>query len=107
MGDDTDRLPDLAVYLVGRGGRIPDRVPDMIFEIVSETRSDQRRDYDEKHEEYERIGVTEYVIVDRFRHTVTVLRLVDGEFNETVLGPDDVYSSPLLPGLRLPLKDVI
>ena len=105
--DDADRLPDIAVYLTGGTGRLPDRVPDLIFEIVSQGSKDRKRDYEEKRSEYERIGVREYVIVDRFDHRLTVLRLEQATFVETVLQPSDHYSTPLLPGLEIPLSGII
>lgn len=107
VGDDTDRLPDIAVYLAGDDVTLPDRVPDLVFEIVSEGKKARVRDYDEKREEYEQIGVKEYVIVDRFNHQATVLRLTGGGFSESTLGPDDTYSTPLLPGLEIPLAGVL
>ena len=57
--------------------------------------------------EYERIGVREYVIVDRFDHRLLILRLEAGRYTETELGPDDSYTTPLLPGLEIPLADII
>lgn len=105
--ESTDRIPDIAVYLHGKEGRMPERAPDMVFEIVSEATKDRRRDYEEKREEYERIGVSEYVIVDRFDHRLTVLTLNDGVYSENILGADDVYASQLLPGLEIPLKGII
>lgn len=105
--DDTDRLPDIAVYLTGGSGQLPDRVPDLIFEIVSQGVKDRKRDYEEKRAEYEKIGVQEYVIVDRFDHRVTILKLEQGGFVETILNSDDSYSSPLLPHLEIPLADII
>jgi Uma2 family endonuclease len=105
--DDTDRLPDIAVYLTGGTGRLPDRVPELIFEIVSQGSKDRKRDYEEKRSEYERIGVQEYVIVDRFDHRLTVLCLEEATFVETVLQPSDQYSTLLLPGLEIPLSGII
>ena len=107
VDDDTDRLPDIAVYLTGGSGRLPKRIPDLIFEIVSQTARDRRRDYEEKRTEYERIGVREYIIVDRFQHTLTVLSLVKDSYKQNVLGPNDLYTTPLLPGLEIPLVNVI
>ncbi len=110
VDEDTDRIPDIAVYLKSAGSeppRLPDRIPDLIFEIVSPGRANRRRDYDEKRDEYERLGVSEYVIVDRFDHEVTVLRLVDGKYDEQILKPSDTYRSPLLPGLEIPLQSII
>lgn len=109
IDEDTDRIPDIAVYLRTRseGQPIPDRVHELIFEIVSPGRANRRRDYDEKRDEYERLGVLEYVIVDRFDHEVTVLRLVEGKYQEQLLKPADLYRSPLLPGLEIPLQSII
>ncbi len=105
IDEDTDRLPDIAVYLRSQNepSKLPDRVPELIFEIVSPGRANCRRDYDEKRDEYERVGVLEYVIVDRFNHEVTVLQLVDDHYHEETLKPRDTYRTPLLPGLEIPL----
>ncbi|HUG91907.1 MAG TPA: Uma2 family endonuclease [Planctomycetaceae bacterium] len=106
---ETDRIPDIQVYLRSNPDPrpFPDRVADMIFESVSEDRRDRDRDYRDKRDEYEQIGVREYVIIDRFEHKLTVLRLKGRRYVETVLGPDDVYTSPLLPGLAVPLNGII
>ena len=109
IDEDTDRLPDIAVYLRSQNepSKLPDRIPELIFEIVSPGRANRRRDYDEKRDEYERIGVSEYVIVDCFDHEVTVLRLVDGHYHEELLKPRDTYRTTLLPGLEIPLQVII
>lgn len=111
VDEETDRLPDIAVDLKTNDPdppRLPNRVPELIFEIVSPGRTNRRRDYDEKRDEYERLGVLEYIIiVDRFDHEVTVLRLVDGKYQEQLLKPADIYRSPLLPGLEIPLQAII
>ena len=107
VGEETDRIPDLAVYLVGGSGNLPERVPDLIFEIVSKGKKNRDRDYAEKREDYEGIGVKEYVIVDRFDRRLTVLRLVGDSFSESTLGPDDTYTTPLLPGLEIPLQGIL
>jgi Uma2 family endonuclease len=105
----TDRIADIAVYLRSSAGKKkqPDRVPDVIFEIVSAGPHNRRRDYEEKRDDYGRFGVREYVIVDGFQHTVTVLRLSESGYEESSLGADDAYTSPLLPGLEIRLKDVL
>ena len=108
--DDTDRIADIAVFLrqvPARTGRFPHWVPDIVFEIVSAGWENRRRDYEVKRDEYERIGVREYVIVDRFDHLVTVLTLTDGRYVQQCLGPNDSYTSPQLPGLTIPLQEVI
>ena len=51
--------------------------------------------------------MSEYVIVDRFDHRLTVLTLNDGVYSESIFGADDVYVSQLLPGLEIPLEGII
>lgn len=105
---DTDRSPDIAVYLVSESPPlIPDRVPDLIFEIVSGTRRDRERDYDVKRAAYEKLGVREYVIVDRFRRGVLVLENSLEGFRERHLTPSDRYETPLLPGFSVELSEVL
>jgi Uma2 family endonuclease len=105
--DEDDRLPDICVYLKASasGKRVPERVPDMIFEIVSENLADQERDYIDKREEYHRIGVREYVIIDRFKREALVLTWRQEDYAEQVFVADAVYTSPLLPGLAIPLAE--
>jgi Uma2 family endonuclease len=80
----TDRIPDIAVYLRSTKEPPPlaERVPELIFEIVSPGWENRCRDYQEKRAEYERLGVLEYVIVDRHDQRVTVLRLVERKYQE-------------------------
>jgi Uma2 family endonuclease len=105
--DDDDRLPDICVYLKASasGERVPERVPDIIFEIVSENLADQERDYIDKREEYHRIGVREYVIIDRFKRAALVLTWRPDDYAEQVLAETAVYTSPLLPGITIPLAE--
>ena len=74
INEDADRLSDIAVYLKSNPDkrRIPERLADVIFEIVSEGSEDRKRDYEDKRADYQRIGIREYVIVDRFEQRVTV-----------------------------------
>ena len=106
IDDETERIADIGVYLKTSSGRIPERVPELVFEIVSEGTADQHRDYDDKRAEYERIGIKEYVIVDRFQSRLTVFRLQQGRYQSQILGPSDSYTTPLLPGLEIPLSNV-
>lgn len=84
-------------------GRRPDPkkdVPTIAVEFVSKSRRDRQRDYVEKRQEYREAGVKEYWIIDWFRRQMTVA-FVDG--TERVIREGDFYSTPLLPGLELPL----
>ena len=105
---DNDRIGDIGVYLMRDPlpARTPDLVPDLIFEFVSPSRADRRRDYIEKRADYQRVGVREYIIVDRFDRQVTVLTLQDGRYAERVIQADGTYESPLLPGFAVPLAGI-
>jgi Uma2 family endonuclease len=106
--DDDDRIPDICVYLAGEssGTPEPDRVPDVVFEFVSKSRRDQERDYIFKRAEYHAVGVKEYVIVDRFKQAALVLSWQADDYAERELAADAEYTSPLLPGLKVSLREV-
>src|SRR5207302_2663252 len=91
-GLESERHPDLAVYKTA-----PPRedatvwrawIPEVIIEIVS--RDSGTRDYDEKREEYLRIGVRDYWIIDADRREVLALYRHGGRWRETVVGPGEV-----------------
>jgi Uma2 family endonuclease len=109
VDEDNTRIADIGVYLGGPPAalNIPDQVPDLVFEIVSPGKTSRRRDYVEKRAQYEKLGVREYVIIDRFDKKVTVLTLGEAGYVERVLTPEDVYRSPLLPGFEVILAEVL
>ena len=102
---ETERIGDIGVYLGGLLDdlNLPDQAPDLIFEFVSPSRADRRRDYIEKRADYQRVGVREYIIVDRFDRQVTVLTLQVGRYAERVIPADGTYEYPLMPGFALAL----
>lgn len=106
---DNDRIGDIGVYLVrpDRAMNLPDQPPDLMFEIVSPGAANERRDYVEKRHDYHRAGIREYVIIDRFRRTVTVLTLAPDGYEERVLTMEDMYETPLLPGFSVRLAEVL
>jgi Uma2 family endonuclease len=108
LNDGTDRIGDIGVYLVPDCPvpKIPDRIPDLMFEVVSPDKVSCERDYVRKRVEYHRLGVKEYVIIDRFQRTVTVLTSAPNGYEERILTVDQVYESPLLPGLSIRLSEV-
>lgn len=109
VDDGTDRIPDIGVFLAGPRSAVdrPARVPEIVFEIVSPDRKSRERDYVKKREEYRRLGVLEYVIIDRMRHRATIYTAGPRGYRKSVLRPGDVYTSPLLPGLAIPLEGVL
>ena len=100
--------PDIVVVREGRPGILEGRwvegAPDIVIEILS---TDRSRDLVRKRQIYAEAGVLEYWPVDPRNDTVTQLELRDGEYIErAVLGTDDVLTTPLLPGLSIPLAAI-
>ena len=106
---ESERHPDLAVYLAAPKGR-QDRtmwrtwIPDLAIEIVSESSRD--RDYTEKRDEYWTLGVKEYWIVDARLERVLILRRGRSQWTEKTLESDGVCETKLLPGFKLSCKAV-
>ena len=79
-------------------------VPDIIAEILS---TDRSRDLVRKRQIYAEAGVLEYWPIDPRNDTVTQLELQNGEYiQRAVLGADDTLTTPLLPGLSIPLSSI-
>ncbi|MCL4461254.1 MAG: Uma2 family endonuclease [Nitrospirae bacterium] len=81
-------------------------VPDLLVEILSPgTAATDRR---VKRTLYERFGVPEYWIVDPDAEIVQVFRLSDGRYGTCLeFHKNDVLDSPFLPGLSIPLSEVL
>src|SRR5207245_3587617 len=78
--------------------------PEIVVEIAS--KGTRKRDETIKKRLYERAGVSEYWIVDPVVETVRVYRRGDAGFGrvmELVREADDVLTTPLIPGLDMPL----
>ena len=101
--------PDLVVLLAGGSAVATDTMatgaPEIVAEILS---SDRNRDLVWKRRIYAEAGVLEYWIWDLEQDTVTVLALqADGEYaTRAVLSAGDTLTTPLLPGLSIPLADI-
>jgi len=80
--------------------------PDLAVEVLSP--STRRRDEVLKRRLYERMGVGEYWVVDPEVESVKAFRLNAGKYAQTELRPEDgdPLTSPLLPGLELPLESI-
>ena len=81
--------------------------PDLVVEVGSP--ATRRRDEKTKLQLYERFGVSEYWVVDPDLDVIKVYRLVEGRYQraaELTLEAHDVLTTPLLPGLQLPLEDI-
>ena len=100
--------PDLSIVLLERSSIIGDRMiegaPDIVIEILS---SDRGRDLVHKRQVYAEAGVPEYWIFDPEGERATLLELREGQYIErAVLGASNTLTTPLLPGLEIPMADV-
>jgi Uma2 family endonuclease len=86
-------------------GRHPRRneIPTIAIEFVSKRKRDRVRDYETKRDEYRRLKIKEYWIIDRFMQTMTVFSTVSSKRRMRVIQKDQVYKTDLLPGFELPL----
>lgn len=100
--------PDIVIILDERqeivGRSRVEAPPDIAIEILS---TDRSRDLVRKRQIYAEAGILEYWPIDPRDDTVTQLELHDGEYvQRAVLGADDTLTTPLLPGLSIPLADI-
>lgn len=99
------RLADRVIWAsLGRRPNPRTDTPAIAVEFVSRTARDRRRDYVEKRQEYREAGVKEYWIIDPFSRQMTVA-FADG--TERIVGENEIYTTPLLPGFELPLATLL
>ena len=88
-----------------RGVQILEVVPDLVVEILSPSNTGTR--FQERIEDYRRIGVLECWLVDPEAGSIEVLRLgPDGVSTETVYETYDTLYSNVLPGFASPLSQI-
>lgn len=98
------RRADRAIW-VGLGRMPTDADPPAILvEFVSKGKASHQRDYEVKRVEYGGIGTREYLIVDRFQRTMTVVDYSAPGAPARVLKEGDVYRTAILPGFELPIS---
>ena len=100
--------PDIVIILSERRDIVSrarvEAPPDIVVEILS---TDRNRDLVRKRRIYAEAGVLEYWPIDPRNDTVTLLELRDGVYVErAVLGAEDTLTTPLLPGLAIPLAEI-
>jgi Uma2 family endonuclease len=105
----TAKSRRLADRLIWTGlGRIPNvrrDVAKVAVEFVSAGRRNARRDYVDKRIEYMEAGIAEYWIFDRFRRMLTVIR--KGRKKDLVVPENETYTSPLLPGFKVLVAQIL
>ena len=82
--------------------------PDLAVEVISPGAENEARDRRLKLQLYSRYGVKEYWIVDWRKRSIQVYRRVDAALAlQGTLYEDDMLTSPLLPGLRSRVADLL
>jgi Uma2 family endonuclease len=86
-------------------GRLPHKneAPTITIEFVSAGQRSAERDYTIKRDEYRSAGVTEYWIIDRFTHTVTVHLFSQGKVVTKVYTRRQTLKTRHLPGFKVSL----
>jgi Putative restriction endonuclease len=106
---ESERHPDLSLYLtepplIENANLWHHWFPEIVIEVVSP--SSRKRDYEEKPEEYLRLGAKEYWIVDGGKKVMVVMRRVRNRWVETTITPPEIYRTRLLPGLEFSIEAV-
>lgn len=78
--------------------------PILVVEVVSTNRTD---DYVDKVNEYQRVGIYEYWIVDGRESKISVLLLNDGRYNVTEFRGNERIISPTFPNLTLSAEQIL
>jgi Uma2 family endonuclease len=110
FGESDAVIPDLVWASHERWARITGEdhhlhsAPELVVEVLSPGAANERRDRQAKLKLYSLYGVQEYWIADWPAQTVTVYRRRRAQLRlAATLGRDDTLTSPLLPGLTLPI----
>lgn len=110
ISEETGRIliPDLSIFLRAPGDEsdvsADGNIPDIVIEILS---TDRNRDLVRKRQLYAEARIPEYWVFDPRNDTVLPLELRDGEYAEgPTLTAADTLTTPLLPGLSIPLADI-
>ncbi len=106
---ESERHPDLAVYLTSPPSQTSDVwaswVPEIVVEVVSPDSA--HRDYEEKREEYLRFGVREYWLVDAVKGCLVAFVRNRGQWKESIVRPPELWRTALLPGWELDVAAVL
>ncbi len=108
---DIDVLqPDVLYVRSENLGRIEEpyiaAAPDLVVEVSSP--STRQLEHLRKRDLYERNGVPEYWLVDLEIERIEIYRLEGDRYGPpSFLGPDDTLTTSLIPGLEVPLEDVL
>ena len=113
----TTRYPDLIVLTSELADALRDAArstitldmppPALVVEVVSAGKENKNRDYRYKRAEYAARGIVEYWIVDPIQAQVTVLKRVEGLYEESIYRGEEEIVSPLFPELELKAAQIL
>jgi Uma2 family endonuclease len=115
VNDTQNRFPDLVVlrpeHLALTQKRLTIKLdmppPQLVVEVVSPGRINRERDYKSKREQYERVGIPEYWIIDPEQQAVTVLKLAGSKYSDVgMFKGNDAIVSETFPQLILTPAEV-
>lgn len=116
LGDAQNRFPDLIVLREEHLPLVQKRLtikldmppPVMIVEVVSPGQTNRDRDYNRKRNQYARIGILEYWIIDPIAQSVLVLILENDRYVEAgqFQGDSRIISS-VFPSLTLTAAEIV
>jgi len=99
-------IPDIAFVInehieaIASGEKVTG-APDLVIEIVSPGVENERRDRTVKRQAYSKFGVREYWVVDRYRQTIEIYQMDQGQLMLiATLANDDQLTTPLLPAFK-------
>ena len=113
-GKERSRTPDLCVITSEQWNEVKANKkaaavlktpPLLIVEVVSP--GDKRTDYKQKESEYKKAGVREYWIIDLLKSKITVLSLVNGDYQKTEFTNNQLIISGIFPELSLSTQKVL
>jgi len=114
-GQARNRFPDLVIlrpeHLELTRKRLTIRLdmppPVLVVEVVSPGLANRQRDYQDKRAQYQGRGIPEYWLVDPEQETVTVLTLVEGEYQARVFQRSQAIISPTFPTLTRTAEQIL
>lgn len=102
------RVADRLIWTgLGRLANVKTDVASIAVEFVSAGKRNRQRDYEDKKKEYQEAGIGEYWVFDRFERQLTVFLFRGKRVKEIVVSVEDEYESPLLPGFKVPVRELI
>jgi Uma2 family endonuclease len=113
-GKERSRTPDLCVITQEQWNEVKANKkaaavlktpPLLTVEVVSP--GSKKADYKEKESEYKNAGVREYWIIDLPKSKITVLSLINGDYQKTEFTNNQLITSGIFPELSLTAKKVL